>query len=322
MLRLGILSPSPDTLMSLIDSLRSAFKSSNSKTSSGPKKTVSRGKIDVEARFSRQRTAVTGTMANFFVAKDHENDDRLVGVKVVELEKYNLFESRFKGLKKPSEGEIAMGMTHPHIAETYETGFSTRGEPVIVMEYVAGPSLQNIVVQKQEHHLTGKRVKLIREMAEALQYVHQKGFIHRDICPRNFILTPGSESIKLIDFGLTLPATPPFMTPGNRTGTPLYMSPEIIRRRSTDQRVDIFSFGVTCYCMCCFEHPWQGEILNGRAALHHDTSQPKELLDRCPKLDPRLARAIMGALQPKVEERTPDIGQFLQAIRGVQADEV
>lgn len=322
MLRFGILSPSPDTLMSLIDSLRSAFKSSNSKTSPGPKKTVSRGKIDVEARFSRQRTAVTGTMANFFVAKDHENDDRLVGVKVVELEKYNLFESRFKGLKKPSEGEIAMGMTHPHIAETYETGFSTRGEPVIVMEYVAGPSLQNIVVQKQEHHLTGKRVKLIREMAEALQYVHQKGFIHRDICPRNFILTPGSESIKLIDFGLTLPATPPFMTPGNRTGTPLYMSPEIIRRRSTDQRVDIFSFGVTCYCMCCFEHPWQGEILNGRAALHHDTSQPKELLDRCPKLDPRLARAIMGALQPKVEERTPDIGQFLQAIRGVQADEV
>lgn len=320
MLRLGISSPAPDTLMSLIDSLRSAFKSS--KSSSGPKKTVSRGKIDVETRFSRQRTAVTGTMANFFVAKDHENDDRLVGVKVVELEKYNLFESRFKGLKKPSEGEIAMGMTHPHIAETYETGFSTRGEPVIVMEYVAGPSLQNIVVQKQEHHLTGKRVKLIREMAEALQYVHQKGFIHRDICPRNFILTPGSESIKLIDFGLTLPATAPFMTPGNRTGTPLYMSPEIIRRRATDQRVDIFSFGVTCYCMCCFEHPWQGEILNGRAALHHDTSQPKELLDRCPKLDPRLARAIMGALQPKVEERTPDIGQFLQAIRGVQADEV
>ena len=205
-------------------------------------------------------------MANFFVAKDHANDDRMVGVKVVELEKFNLFESRFKGLKKPTEGEIAMQMQHEHIAETFETGFSTKGEPVIVMEYVAGPSLQNIVVQKQDHHLAGKRIKLIREMAEALQYVHQKGFIHRDICPRNFICTPNSEGIKLIDFGLTLPATPPFMTPGNRTGTPLYMSPEIIRRRSTDQRVDIFSFGVTCYCMCCFEHPWQGEILNGRAA--------------------------------------------------------
>ena len=295
--------------MSLIDSIRSAFKSSGSG-----------GKIDVETRFSRQRTAVTGTMANFFVAKDHAHNDRLVGVKVVELEKYKLFESRFKGLNKPTEGEIAMGMKHPYIAETYETGFSTKGEPVIVMEYVAGPSLQNIVVQKQEHHLAGKRVKLIREMAESLQYVHQKGFIHRDICPRNFICTPNSEGIKLIDFGLTLPATAPFMTPGNRTGTPLYMSPEIIRRRSTDQRVDIFSFGVTCYCMCCFQHPWQGEILNGRAALHHDTSPPTDLLERCPKLDPRLPRAIMGALQPKVEERTPDISQFLHAIRSVKDD--
>ena len=303
--------------MSLFDSIRSAFKSQGSK-SSGGKSLRSGGRIDVETRFSRQRTAVTGTMANFFVAKDHANDDRMVGVKVVELEKFNLFESRFKGLKKPTEGEIAMQMQHEHIAETFETGFSTKGEPVIVMEYVASPSLQNIVVQKQDHHLAGKRIKLIREMAEALQYVHQKGFIHRDICPRNFICTPNSEGIKLIDFGLTLPATPPFMTPGNRTGTPLYMSPEIIRRRSTDQRVDIFSFGVTCYCMCCFEHPWQGEILNGRAALHHDTSTPTELTERCPQIDPKLARAIMGAIRPKVEERTPDIGQFLQAIRGVE----
>ena len=293
--------------MSLIDSIRSAFKSSGGG-----------GRIDVEARFSRQRTAVTGTMANFFVAKDHDHEDRLVGVKVVELEKFELFESRFKGLNKPSEAAIAMEMNHPFIAETFETGFSLKGEPVIIMEYVAGPSLQNIVVQKQENHLAGKRIKLIREMAEALHYVHQKGFIHRDICPRNFICTPNSESVKLIDFGLTLPATAPFMTPGNRTGTPLYMSPEIIRRRSTDQRVDIFSFGVTCYCMCCFQHPWQGEILNGRAALHHDTSTPTDLMERCPNIDPRLSRAIMHALQPKVEDRTPDIGQFLQAIRGVK----
>ncbi len=293
--------------MSLIDSIRSAFKSSGGG-----------GRIDVEARFSRQRTAVTGTMANFFVAKDHDHEDRLVGVKVVELEKFELFESRFKGLNKPSEAAIAMEMNHPFIAETFETGFSLKGEPVIIMEYVAGPSLQNIVVQKQENHLAGKRIKLIREMAEALQYVHQKGFIHRDICPRNFICTPNSESVKLIDFGLTLPATAPFMAPGNRTGTPLYMSPEIIRRRSTDQRVDVFSFGVTCYCMCCFQHPWQGEILNGRAALHHDTSTPTDLMERCPNIDPRLSRAIMHALQPKVEDRTPDIGQFLQAIRGVK----
>jgi serine/threonine protein kinase len=290
--------------MSLLDSIKAAFKSSG-------------GRIDVEGRFSRQRTAVTGTMAHFFVAKDREHNDRLVGVKVLDIEKMELFENRFKGLGKPSEGEIALSMHHPNIVETYEVGLSPKGQPVIVMEYIAGPSMQNIVVQKQEHHVAGKRVKLIRDMAESLQYVHSQGYIHRDICPRNFICLPDTSGLKLIDFGLTVPATPPFMAPGNRTGTPLYMSPEIVRRRATDQRVDIFSFGVTCYCLCSFQHPWQGEILNGRAALHHDTSPPTDLTERCPKIDPRLSRAIMKALNPKAAERTEDMGQFLQAIRSV-----
>ena len=249
--------------MGLFDSIKSAL----SRSSSG-------GRIDVATRFKRQRTAVTGTMAHFFVAKDHEHDDRMVGVKVLDLEKMELFESRFKGLGKPSEGEIALGMKHPKVVETYEIGYSPKGEPVIVMEYIAGPSMQNIVVKKEEHHVTGKRIQLIRDMAESLKYVHDQGYIHRDICPRNFICLPESTGVKLIDFGLTLPATPPYMTPGNRTGTPLYMSPEIVRRRATDKRVDIFSFGVTCYCLCSFKHPWQGEIVSGRAALQHDTEPP------------------------------------------------
>ncbi len=96
------------------------------------------------------------------------------------------------------------------------------------------------------------------------------------------------------------------------------MSPEIVRRRPTDKRVDIFSFGVTCYCLCSFEHPWQGSILNGRAALQHDTSPPKDLMERCPNIDPRLSKAIMHALNPTVEERTTDMDQFIGAIRAVE----
>ena len=278
------------------------------------------GRIDVEARFKRQRTAVTGTMAQFFIAKDHAHNDRMVGVKVLDLEKMELFESRFKGLGKPTEGQIALSMKHPKIVETYEVGVSLKGEPVIVMEYIAGPSMQNIVVNKEEHHVHGKRIQLIRDMAQALKYVHDQNYIHRDICPRNFICLPGSTGVKLIDFGLTVPATPPFMAPGNRTGTPLYMSPEIVRRRSTDKRVDIFSFGVTCYCLCSFEHPWQGLILNGRAALQHDTSEPTDLIERCPNIDPRLARAIMMALDPVVETRTASMDQFLSAISSVESE--
>jgi serine/threonine protein kinase len=294
--------------MGLFDSIKAAIH-----------KSAGGGRIDVETRFKRQRTAVTGTMAHFFVAQDLAHGNRMVGVKVLDLEKLELFESRFKGLGKPTEGEIALRMKHPKVVETYEVGTSLKGEPVIVMEFIDGPSMQNIVVNKQRETIQGKQLKLIRDMAEAVKYVHDSGYIHRDICPRNFICTPGCESVKLIDFGLTVPATPAFMTPGNRTGTPLYMSPEIVRRRPTDQRVDIFSFGVTCYCLCAFQHPWQGEILNGRAALQHDTSPPTELLQRCPQIDPRLARAIMSALHPNVDQRTASMDQFINAIRLVES---
>ena len=276
------------------------------------------GRIDVEGRFSRERTAATGTMAHFFVAKDLANDDRIVGVKILDPEKVEAFEGRFKGLKKPSEGEIAMMMHHPKVVETYEVGMSTKGQPVLIMEYIAGPSMQNIIVKKQEHHVAGKRLMLIKSMSEALRYVHSMEFIHRDICPRNFICLPDTEDVKLIDFGLTVPALPPFMALGNRTGTPLYMSPEIVRRRATDKRVDLFSLGVTFYCLIAFVHPWQGEEVTGKAALNHDTRPPVPLAEACPNVDPNLARAVMQMMDPKVDDRTPSIEHFLQLLQRVK----
>ncbi|KAA5538756.1 serine/threonine protein kinase [Roseiconus nitratireducens] len=297
--------------MGILDSVKSMFSGGSGKKSSG--------RIDVEARFSRQRTAATGTMAHFFVAKDLARNDRLVGVKILDPEKVKVFEDRFRHLKKPSEGEIALQMHHPNVVETYEVGMSTKGQPVLIMEYIAGPSMQNIIVKKQEEHVAGKRLKLIRSMSEALKYVHSKEFIHRDICPRNFICLPKTEDVKLIDFGLSVPATPPFMAPGNRTGTPLYMSPEIIRRRATDKRVDLFSLGVTFYCLIAFQHPWQGDIVSGRAALNHDTRPPMELTEACPNVDRSLARSIMQLMHPKVEMRTPTIENFIQSIRKVES---
>jgi serine/threonine protein kinase len=276
------------------------------------------GRIDMQRRFTLERTAVTGTMAKFVAAKDHDHGGRIVGIKILDPEKVELFESRFRHLKKPSEGQIALQMHHPNVVETYEVGITTKGDPILIMEFVAGPSMQNIIVKKQEEHVAGKRLMLIRSMSEALKYVHSMGFIHRDICPRNFILLPESKDVKLIDFGLTVPATPPFMVPGNRTGTPLYMSPEIVRRRPTDKRVDLFSLGVTFYCLIAFKHPWQGEVVTGRAALHHDTSPPTPLTDVCSNVEPSLARSVMHLLEPKVDERTPTIEHFIQSISRIK----
>ena len=102
----------------------------------------------------------------------------------------------------------------------------------------AGPELADR--RPQRSCSTAAACSLLRQAAEALAAVHRAGYIHRDICPRNFVVDKDCESLKLIDFGLTVPATPPFMQPGNRTGTPNYMAPEVVRRRPTDQRLDIF----------------------------------------------------------------------------------
>ncbi len=276
-------------------------------------------RIDVEARFERIRSAISGTMSNFFVAKDRQNGDQIVGVKLCDIDKVEFFESRFKGLNKPTEGQISSQMSHPNIAKTLEYGFTTKGQPYIVMEFVDGPGLQVLLLEKMEEPLRGNRLSLMIQMAEALKYVHDKEFIHRDICPRNYICTQDIKTIKLIDFGLTLPATRPFMQPGNRTGTPLYMAPEIVRRRSTDKRVDIFSFGVTCYQMITFELPWNTQDTSGKAALQHDTAPPIDILEFRPDLDKVLANAVMSAIKANADHRTPDMDTMLRQFRQVKS---
>lgn len=321
----GLLKGSKDSASE--DASQSAKSSKNPKPPKTPKKPAKKGtapnrtKCDVELRFERLRSSVSGTMGNFFLAHDRLLD-RKVGVKICDPEKVDLFEARFKGLKKPTEGEIAMQMDHPLVMETLEHGETTRGERYLVMEYIAGPNLQQVVQSADAKLVAGKRINLIRQMAQAIQYVHRKEFIHRDICPRNFICLPDLVGLKLIDFGLTVPATPPFMAPGNRTGTPIYMSPEIVRRRPTDKRVDIFSFGVSAYCLLTFEFPWNIVETTGRAALQHDTLPPIDIFERYPDLQPRIGRAIMSCLAPKPEDRTPSMDKFLQQISGIDQETV
>jgi serine/threonine-protein kinase len=297
--------------MGLIDKLKGMMGGSGG----AAKRRVS----DIESRFERLRSAVSGTMSNFIVARDRENDT-IVGVKLCDIEKVKFFESRFKGMNKPSEGEIATSMHHKYVVETLEYGVSTKGAPYLVMEFVDGPGLQTLIHIREAGMLDGKRLNLMGQMAEALLYVHKSGYIHRDICPRNFICTADINTIKLIDFGLTVPATKDFMQPGNRTGTPLYMAPEVVRRRATDQRVDIFSFGVTCYQLFAFDHPWPGSETSGLAALNHDTSNAVDIFKFRPDLNKQLGALIMQSIQAKPEERVPSMDAFLKTFRQIPAE--
>lgn len=274
------------------------------------------GKLDVDARFEMLRNSVSGTMSQFRMARDKQTDE-IVGLKVLDDEKTEYFEARFKGLKKPSEGEVAVQFDHPLIVKTHSYGVTTKGEPYVLMEYIEGKGLNSMIMAK-DPILEGKRMPLIRQMTQALGVVHEAGFVHRDICPRNFICLPDAKSLKLIDFGLTLPNTPDFNQPGNRTGTPHYMSPEIARRRSTDSRVDIFSLGVTLYQFCAFEMPWPSSDLTGKVALLHDSKEPIPLTTAAPRIDPKLAAIIHKCMSPKPEGRPADIPTLLRDLNQIK----
>jgi len=276
-----------------------------------------REKLDLSKRFKFERHAFTGTMSKFRVAKEIKTG-KLIGVKILDGEKTEQFRSRFKGLSKPSEGEIAMQFDHPRIVKTYEYGQTTQGEDYILMEYIKGPGLNSLIAERSSR-LAGNELKFIRQMAEAIEAVHDTGFIHRDICPRNFICDRDMAWLKLIDFGLTLPNKPEFRTPGNRTGTPQYMAPEIVRRRETDQRVDVFAFGVSAYRLLAFEHPWGSTETSGLAALAHDARRCDPLSKHRPDVNPVLQQAIEKCLEAKPDERMPSMQRFLHDIRDVEA---
>ncbi len=263
------------------------------------------GKLDVDTRYEMLRKSISGTMSQFRMVRDRKTSE-IVGLKILDDEKTEYFESRFKGLNKPSEGEIAVQLKHPNIVETFGYGYTTAGYPYVLMEFLEGKGLNSMIIARDEA-LDGNRLQLIRQMVEAVGAVHEAGFIHRDVCPRNFIATNDATSLKLIDFGLTLPATPVFMQPGNRTGTPQYMAPEIARRRSTDHRVDIFSMGVTFYQLCSFELPWPSADMTGKVALLHDSKEPVPLAEVCPQIDPKLAEIIHRCMAAKPSDRPDDV---------------
>ena len=270
------------------------------------------GRVDLWKRFERLRESTSGTMSTFYKVRDTRTGE-IRGLKVVDRAKAAPVEGRYRGLGKPTEGEIGMAISGPNIGRTLEAGVSTDGDPFIVQEFIEGTLLHTVLSGKQPLE-PARRLDLVRQAAEAVAVVHKAGFVHRDLCPRNFMLRPDGRLV-LFDFGLTVPDKPVFLQPGNRIGTPNYMAPEVVRRRQADKRLDVFSFGVTAYEICTLDSPWPRGS-SGKAALAHDTP-PVHIRDRWPEIPPPLADAIMACIAADPAQRPATMEAFLARIAAV-----
>jgi serine/threonine protein kinase len=280
----------------------------------GPKKPKSRLPIvDVSKRFELLGRTGQGSMSKVWRARDR-NIGRVVCLKILDKEKTARFEARFPGLKRPSEGAVMMLLRHPNIVKTFEHGLTTKGEPFIVMELIEGMGL-NFLVETRSPSLKGNRINFLCQIASGLEYLHGQKYLHRDICPRNVMVT-NEGTVKIIDFGLTVPYAPAFCKPGNRTGTPNYLAPELIKRTTTDHRVDLFALGVTAYETFTNNMPWEkSESLI--TLMSHMNSPGKDPREFVPDMDADLVKVLRRGIERDPRERFQTAGAMRDAFKSL-----
>jgi serine/threonine-protein kinase len=204
-----------------------------------------------------------GAMATVYKAKQLSLD-RLVAIKVLPR-KYTKNADFVERLY--AEGRAAAKLNHPNIVGALDVGKA--GEfHYFVMEYVEGSTVFDHITQQGRYDETDA-LTVMRQVANALKHAHDQGFIHRDVKPKNIMITPG-EQVKLADMGLARAVSDREAAEaeqGKAFGTPYYISPEQIRGEvDVDFRADIYGFGATLYHMVTGRVPYNGA--NPSAVMH------------------------------------------------------
>jgi serine/threonine protein kinase len=268
-------------------------------------------RIDVKKRFGELVPTGQGSMSKVFKTRDM---GRMMCLKILDKTKTAKFEARFIGLERPIEGAVCAAIKHKNIVQTYEYGLTTQGEQYILFELIEGLGL-NYMIENRKLGSDKLKIDLLVQAADGLEYIHKQGFLHRDICPRNMMVT-NEGMLKIIDFGLAIPYKPDFCKPGNRTGTPDYMAPELIKRQRTDHRVDMFALGVTAYEMFTNTFPWE------RSQSIQTLQDHVNLVGRDPRdfrkdLPAPIAEFLIKAIQREPSQRWQTPGEFREAIKAL-----
>jgi tetratricopeptide (TPR) repeat protein/predicted Ser/Thr protein kinase len=223
------------------------------------------------------------------------------------------------------EARAVSGLTHPNIAIVHDYGETPTGQPFLVMEFVRGNSLSELL----DDGLTLRRsVEIVSAIAEALAEAHHHGIVHRDIKPSNILVNQRGQ-VKVLDFGLVkhlfdppssevdLDAQTIYSTQTRSdviVGTPLYLSPEQATGKKIDGRSDLFALGALLYeCLTGRSAFSGGSVLEIGAQIIHVTPAPPSQLN--PQVTPELDRITMKALEKNVEKRYQTADDLLKDLQ-------
>jgi serine/threonine-protein kinase len=263
----------------------------------------------VIGRFQVLRRIARGGMGTLYLAWDPKLD-RQIAIKVLTDDNDDLRE-RFS-----REARSAAQLHHPHIVTIFDVG-EHDGQPFIAMEYIEGETLAAIIKNRLSL-TTSRKLEIIEQLAEGLEYAHRIGVVHRDIKPANIMIALDG-SVKILDFGIARIGVASSMTAtGVLMGTLSYMAPEqAAGKKTADKRSDVFAVGATLYELLCFQQAFQGGFADG--ILHrvmHEKPEPLENL--CPGIDPEIIQVVAIALEKDPANRYQELGAMrrdLQRIR-------
>ena len=241
-----------------------------------------------------------GAVGTVYRAKD-KRSGRSIALKIVD----SIYASSPNGIKRfLRAAQICRELRHPNIMQIYEVGDSN-GAYYIVMEHIIGKEVGDIIV-RYKRIAVGSALQIAMQLCDALQYAFQRSVIHRDIKPKNIMVSRAGVA-KLVDFGLAKRKTngvvPTLTAPGEAVGTLAYMPPEQLDDAlNADHRADTYSLGATLYHMVTGHHPFD-ETSFAEFVTAIMTKMPDSVCSKVASLPPELDAIIFKAMAKDPADR-------------------
>ncbi len=209
------------------------------------------------------------------------------------------------------EVELLGRLDHPHILPIYDAG-EHEGRPFLVMKYMVDTTTLRSQLQGQPWPLN-RVVKVVGQVADALDAAHKAGVVHRDIKPSNILVTPDLRC-SVFDFGIAKPFRRGDTTTGGDliVGTPEFMSPEQCKGDRIDHRSDVYSLGVVTYQMLSGHVPFTAETAVGILMKH--LTEPLPLPPKGVALPPAVNGVLRKAMARDARERFSTAGELAESL--------
>lgn len=277
-------------------------------------------KPNLSERYEVLQFVGSGGMGSVWKAYD-KSADKMLAVKVLRPE---LALDRGAMKRFAEEAKAAAAMTHANLASIYGTGATKDGSPYILMDFLEGPNLAEVIESAGSLELH-RTLNIIIQVCEALQHAHEKGIVHRDVKPSNIILqvdAEGSELVKLVDFGIAkvIPTvdsqSKQFTQTGELLGSPLYMSPEQCLGEKIDARSDLYSLACVLYEALTGLSPFEAENPVKILLKHLTAEAPILSTETAQKAE--LQCILEAALQRRPELRYQDAASMRSDLTSVK----